>query len=35
MHGYTILNVGDLDENGNSKEGKLVTESADMRKDFD
>ena len=24
MHGYTILNGGDLDENGNSKEGKLV-----------
>ena len=24
MHGYTILNGGDLDENGNSKERKLV-----------
>ena len=24
MHGYTILNGGDLDENGNSKEWKLV-----------
>ena len=24
MHGYTILNGGDLDENCNSKEGKLV-----------
>ena len=24
MHGYTILNWGDLDENGNSKEGTLV-----------
>ena len=24
MHGFTILNGGDLDENGNSKEWKLV-----------
>ena len=24
MHGYTILNGGDLDENDNSKETKLV-----------
>ena len=24
MHGYTILNGGDLDENCNYKEGKLV-----------
>ena len=24
MHGHTILNGGDLDENGNSKEAKLV-----------
>ena len=24
MHGYTILNGGDLDENGDSEEGKPI-----------